>query len=448
MSLSRTDLHRYQVCAVDFIHQRRKCALFLDMGLGKTTTTLTAISDFLDDFLIQKVLIVAPLRVANTVWKQEAKKWSHLSHLSMVICTGSEQERVRAINSNADVYIINRENIPWLIDNFKWKFDMVVIDESSSFKSMKSKRFKSLKKVTKYIKSMVLLTGTPSPNGLMDLWSQIYLIDSGERLGRTITNFRQRFFKPSGYMGYGYKANPDAEDKIKSLIKDVCITMSASDYLELPDRIDLNEYAILPDKARKQYEEFEKEFLLTLDEDTDIEAPSSATLVNKLLQMCNGAVYDADGKIHEIHDVKIQSMKEIIEDNPDENFLVAYNFKSDLTRLKKAFPKAVVLSKSGEELEEWNKGKIKMLLAHPASAGHGLNAQYGGSAIIWFGLNWSLELYQQFNARLHRQGQTKPVRIIHIVAKNGIDEKVLMALRSKAKTQDELLQYLKYQLVS
>lgn len=446
--LSRKNLHHYQTSAVEFAHSQPKCGLFLDMGLGKTTTSLTIASDFLDNFFINRVLIIAPLRVANTVWKQEAEKWEHLKHLNVDICTGPTQQRISALNSDADIHVINRENVLWLAENVKWKWDMVIVDESSSFKSMKSKRFKALKKMTKHIKSILLLTGTPSPNGLMDLWSQLYLIDNGERLGRTITNYRQRFFKPSGYMGYGYKANPDADGKIKSLIKDVCITMSAEDYLELPDRVDLNEYVTLPKDAIKQYEELEKEFLLSLEDGIDIEAPSSGGLVNKLLQMCNGSIYDEDGKAHEIHDAKLQSMKEIIEDNPNENFLVAYNFKSDLVRLQKAFPDSVLLSKSGDELKEWNKGNIKMLLAHPASAGHGLNAQYGGSAIIWFGLNWSLELYQQFNARLHRQGQTKPVRIIHIVAKNCIDEKVLMALRSKAKTQDELLQYLKYQLVS
>lgn len=443
---NRSDLHSYQNSAVGFINQRQKCGLFLDMGLGKTATTLTVISDFLEDFRIQKVLVIAPLRVANTVWKQEAQKWSHLTHLKISICTGSEGQRLLGLKSDADIYVINRENIPWLVQKLKWKWDMVVVDESSSFKSAKSKRFRALKSVSKYIKSMVLLTGTPSPNGLMDLWSQIFLIDNGERLGRTISNYRSRFFKQSGYMGYDYKPLPDSDEKIKSLIKDICITMKAEDYLELPNRIDINEYIEMPNDVMQAYEEFEKEFILTINKDVDIEAPSAATLVNKLLQMCNGAIYDEDGKFHELHDCKLQTMKEIIEDNPNENFLVAYNYKSDLIRLKKAFPKAVILSKPGSELDDWNKGNVRILLAHPASAGHGLNAQKGGSCVIWFGLNWSLELYQQFNARIHRQGQTKPVRIIHIVAKDGIDEQVLKALNSKAKTQEELLQYLKFKL--
>lgn len=442
--LTRNNLHHYQKSAINFAYSNPKCGLFLDMGLGKTATSLTVASDFLDNFFINRVLIVAPLRVANTVWKQEADKWEHLKHLNIDICTGDTKQREGLLNSNADIHVINRENVLWLAENMKWRWDMVIVDESSSFKSMKSKRFKALKKMTKYIKSMLLLTGTPSPNGLMDLWSQVYLIDNGERLGRTITNYRQRFFSPTGYMGYGYKPNSDADEKIKSLIKDVCITMSAEDYLELPDRVSLNEYITLPKNAVKQYEELEKEFLLSLENEIDIEAPSGGALVNKLLQMCNGSIYDENGKAHEIHDGKIQAMKEIIEDNPNENFLVAYNFKSDLIRLQKTFPQAVLLSKSGDELKEWNKGNIKMLLAHPASAGHGLNAQFGGSAVIWFGLNWSLELYQQFNARLHRQGQDKPVRIIHIVAKGCLDERVLSALQDKAKTQNELIQYLKY----
>ena len=440
--LSRVNLHNYQNKALAFIKDKRKCALFLDMGLGKSVTTLTAASDMLEDFLVEKVLVVAPLRVANTVWKQEAEKWSHLNHLKISIATGSENSRLASLQSDSDIYVINRENIAWLVRALKWKWDMVIIDESSSFKSMKSQRFKALRKVTKHFQSVVLLTGTPSPNGITDLWSQMYLIDNGERLGRTISNFRSRFLHKTGYMGYNWSPNKDSDKEIQELIKDVCITMSSEDYLELPERIDLNEYVELPPKIAKQYKELEKEFLLTLEKG-DIEALSAATLANKLLQMCNGAVYDTEGVAHLIHDLKIQSIKEIIEDHPNETFLIAYNFKSDHVRLSKAFPQGVSLSKSGVEVQEWNEGKIKLLFAHPASAGHGLNLQAGGSNIIWFGLNWSLELYQQFNARLHRQGQDKPVKIVHIVAKGGIDEKVMKALASKAKTQKDLLDYLK-----
>jgi SNF2 family DNA or RNA helicase len=323
---------------------------------------------------------------------------------------------------------------------------MVVVDESSSFKNSKSQRFKALKKMTKYMKSLVLLSGTPSPNGEMDLWSQLYLIDNGERLGRTITNFRQRFFT-SDYMGYTYKIVPGASDKIKDLIKDVCVTMSADDYLDLPGEISLTEYVEMPDHVKEQYKELEKNFLLTIG-DTDIASPSASALGNKLLQMCNGAIYDGLGNTHEIHDVKIDALKEIVEENPNENFLVAYNYKSDLQRILKAFPKAVVMGEGTKEQDDWNSGKIKMLVTHPASAGHGLNLQFGGNVLVWFGLNWSLELYQQFNKRLNRQGQKNLVRIIHIVVKGGLDEKVMLALGNKAKTQQDLIDYLKFRLLS
>ena len=444
--LKRSDFHGYQDSAHNVILTKRKCGLFLDMGLGKTATTLTAASDMLDDFLINKVLIIAPLRVANSVWKQEALKWEHLQHLNIRICTGTEKQRLEAIKSKSDIYVINRENIPWLVEKCPWIWDMVVVDESSSFKNSKSQRFKALKKMTKYMKSLVLLSGTPSPNGEMDLWSQLYLIDNGERLGRTITNFRQRFFT-SDYMGYTYKIVPGASDKIKDLIKDVCVTMSADDYLDLPGEISLTEYVEMPDHVKEQYKELEKNFLLTIG-DTDIASPSASALGNKLLQMCNGAIYDGLGNTHEIHDVKIDALKEIVEENPNENFLVAYNYKSDLQRILKAFPKAVVMGEGTKEQDDWNSGKIKMLVTHPASAGHGLNLQFGGNVLVWFGLNWSLELYQQFNKRLNRQGQKNLVRIIHIVVKGGLDEKVMLALGNKAKTQQDLIDYLKFRLLS
>ena len=441
--LSRDNLHDYQNKALAFIKDKRKCALFLDMGLGKSVTTLTAASDMLEDFAVNKVLVIAPLRVANTVWKQEAEKWEHLKHLKIAIITGKPETRIAAVRSDSDIYVINREQVDWLF-SIKWKtkWDMLIIDESSSFKNHQAKRFRALRKMIKHFKSVVLLTGTPSPNGVGDLWAQMYLIDQGQRLGKTLTNFRSRFMHQPQYMGFGWLPNKGSDKQIQALIRDVCITMSSEDYLELPERIDLNEYIELPDKVRSQYKELEKEFLLTL-ESGDIEALSAATLAGKLLQMCNGAVYDEDGEAHLIHDLKIKAIKEIIEDHPNENFLIAYNFKSDLVRLSKALPQGVSLSKSGVEVQKWNENKIKLLFAHPASAGHGLNLQAGGSNIIWFGLNWSLELYQQFNARLHRQGQDKPVKVIHIVAKDGMDEKVMKALASKAKTQNDLLNYLK-----
>ncbi len=443
--LKRENLHHYQNSALDVVLNKKKCALFLDMGLGKTTTTLTAIYDLYYNFSVERILIIAPLKVANNVWHKEAQKWEHLQELDIAIATGSVNERLSAINSNKTITLINKENVPWLIEKCKWKWDMVVIDESSSFKSARAKRFRALKKVMKYIRSIVLLSGTPSPNGMMDLWSQMYLIDQGERLGRTITNYRQRFFVPDGYMGYSYKLKPGAKEQIMESIKDVCITMTAEDYLELPECINVNEFIELPDKAKRQYKELEKEFIISLD-DIDIESPSKAVLGNKLLQICNGSVYDAERNVHEIHNEKIERLKEIIEDNPGENFLVAYNYKHDLEKLQKAFPKAVKLETAKQE-DDWNKGKIKILLAHPASAGHGLNLQYGGNVIIWYGLTWNLEYYQQFNKRLHRQGQKNIVRNIHLIAKGCLDEKVLFfALSGKAKTQKDLIDYLKHEL--
>jgi len=443
--LKRENLHHYQNSALDVVLNKKKCALFLDMGLGKTTTTLTAIHDLYYNFSVERILIIAPLKVANNVWHKEAQKWEHLQELDIAIATGSVNERVSAINSNKTITLINKENVPWLVEKCKWKWDMVIIDESSSFKSARAKRFRALKKVMKYIRSIVLLSGTPSPNGMMDLWSQMYLIDQGERLGRTITNYRQRFFVPDGYMGYNYKLKPGAKEQIMELIKDVCVTMTAEDYLELPECINVNEFIELPDKAKQQYKELEKEFIISLD-DIDIESPSKAALGNKLLQICNGSVYDAERNVHEIHNEKIERLKEIIEDNPGENFLVAYNYKHDLEKLQKAFPKAVKLETAKQE-DDWNKGKIKILLAHPASAGHGLNLQYGGNVIIWYGLTWNLEYYQQFNKRLHRQGQKNIVRNIHLIAKGCLDEKVLFfALSGKAKTQKDLIDYLKHEL--
>lgn len=444
MKLTRDLLHGYQNRGVEFIKNTPKSALFLDMGLGKTLTTLTAISDLSDSMDINKVLVIAPLRVANTTWHKELKSWEHTKHLTYSICTGSEKNRIQGLFKNADVYIINRENVKWLVDYYgkKWPFDMVVIDESSSFKSHSSQRWKALRKVLPYTDRMVQLTGTPAPNGLMDIYAQIYLLDTGERLGRNMTAYKSRFFE-SDFMGYKYSPREGSEEKIYSLIEDIVLTMRAEDYLELPDRIDLVRSVSLDNKLKSQYDVLEKEFIAEI-ENTEIAVFNAAALANKLLQFSNGAVYiDDDKNWQELHNSKIEALKDLVEDNPSENILVAYNYKTDLERLQKAFPKAVVLDKAGEAVDKWNNGEIKILLAHPASAGHGLNLQHGGSMIVWFGLNWSLELYQQFNGRLHRQGQTKPVRIIHLVAEGCIDEKVMKAIESKAKTQDELLDYLK-----
>ena len=441
--LKENQMYAYQRRGVDFIKEKKKCLLFLDMGLGKTTTTLTAMSHLLADFDVFRVLVVAPLRVANTVWKQEAAKWEHLQHLSIGIATGSEIDRIRTILAGHQITVINRENIPWLVARGDWDFDAVVIDESTSFKSHKAQRFKAMKSVMSKVTHMVELTGTPSPQGMQDLWSQLYLVDGGERLGRNITSFMGRFYQRSGFQGYGYTINDGAADNIRSRIQDVCLTMTSEDYLTLPDVLYSYETVQLPESAKKEYKKLKKEMLITLENEKDIMAPSASALNNKLLQMCNGAIYDENGAWHEIHDAKIQALKELLEDNPNENVLVAYNFKSDLMRLQAAFPEAVALDKKGLAVDQWNEGKIKMLLAHPASAGHGLNMQFGGSTLIYFGLTWSLEYYLQFNKRLHRQGQKSNVRIIHLVVEGGVDEAVVKALTEKNATQQRLIDNLK-----
>jgi len=442
--LNRNNLHAYQNRAVDFILNERRCGLFIGMGLGKTTTTLTAISDMLDGFTARRVLVIAPLRVANSVWAQETRRWAHLNHLAVSVCTGSDKARRAALCVDADIYVINRENVPWLVENYgsAWDFDVVVIDESSSFKNASSKRFKALRKMLPHIESIILLTGTPSPNGLLDLWSQMYLVDYGERLGRTLTGYKTRFFE-TDYFGRKFELRNGSAEKIHSLVSDKVIHMSADDYLDMPARIDLAETVDLG-KALLGYKEFERTMLAELDDGKEVEASTAAVLANKLMQYANGALYtDAHGSWSETHAQKLDALADIVEDNPGENMLVAYNYKSDLERLLKRFPQAKTLDKNQSTIDDWNKGKIPMLLAHPASAGHGLNLQDGGALCVWFGLNWSLELYQQFNARLHRQGQKRPVRIVHIVADNTIDARVLAVLKNKDATQSSLLNALK-----
>ena len=443
--MTRNNLHEYQNRAVDFILENKKVALLLDMGLGKTVSSLTALVDLLDSMAVNKILIIAPLRVANTVWHVEAENWQHTKGLKINICTGSEKNRRAQLHKSADVYVINRENVEWIVELYgkKWPFDCVIIDESSSFKSPSSRRFKSLKKTVALTEYCVLLTGTPSPNGLLDLWSQFYLLDHGARLGRTMTAYKQRFFK-SDFMGYKYELRKGASDEIYSLIADITLSMQAEDYIKLPDRIDSSVFVELPPAKLKAYKDFERESILELEDSDDVEAVNAAVLGNKLLQFANGAIYtDAVGNWSDLHRVKLEALNDIIEDNAGENILIAYNYKTDLERLTKKFPNAVVMDKEGEAVARWNNNEIKLLLAHPASAGHGLNLQKGGSLIVWFGMIWSLELYQQFNARLHRQGQTKPCRVVHIVSSQTIDEKVLNVLSDKNAVQNNLLTALK-----
>lgn len=441
---SRNDLHPYQNRMIDFIYNTPKCAVWAGLGLGKTITTLTAITDLLDSLTVLKVLIIAPLRVANSVWHTEAKRWAHTKDLTFSIVTGSEKERISALFKSADIYVINRENVQWLVEHYKtkWPYDLVVIDESSSFKSASSQRFKALKKVRTLTDRMVQLTGTPSPNGLIDIWSQMFLLDGGERLGKTMSAYKMRFFQ-TGHNGYTLKPVNNADKIIHRLIDNMVISLNVDDYLQMPERIDTVMRVNMPLARLAEYKQLERDFIMQIN-DAEIVAYNAATLAGKLLQYCNGAMYTDELKNWtEIHTAKLDALDEILEDNQDENLLIAYNYKTDLIRLQARYPDAVVLDKEPKTIEQWNKGNIKMLLAHPASAGHGLNLQHGGSIIVWFGLNWSLELYQQFNGRLHRQGQTKPVRVVHIVADGCIDDKVMAAIENKAETQQQLLDALK-----
>lgn len=443
---SLSDLHNYQHRAVDFIHSEKRCMLALDMGLGKTISTLTAISNLSDSFSIHSALIIAPLRVANSVWAKEAASWEHTKHLKVSVCIGSESQRNQALMKTADVYVINRENVEWLVKNQKkWSFDCVVIDESDSFKNQASKRFKALRKILPDTQYMVLLTGTPVPNGLGDLWAQMYLIDFGERLGRTVSAFRDRFFDKD-FFGHKYSLRPGAAAKIQTLVADKVLSMSAEDYLELPKRIDLIERVALPDLGA--YLDFEKSLFASFVDGEEIEAVNGAALAGKLLQWANGAAYTDEHKnFVDIHAAKLDALADIIDANAGENILVAYSYQHDLTRLQARFPEGVLLDKNPETVARWQRGEIKLMFAHPQSAGHGLNLQDGGCLSIWFGLCWSLGHYQQFNARLHRQGQTRPVRIVHIIAEGTIDERVIEVLSQKGAVQNNLLKSLKRALL-
>jgi len=441
---SREDLHPYQLRAIEYIKDKKRCGLALAMGLGKTVASLTAVNDLLDGFVATKVLVIAPLRVAKSVWPKEVTRWSHLSHLKVSVCLGTERQRLAALQTTADIYTINRENVPWLVTQYrgKWPFDCVIIDESSSFKNSSSLRWKALRRTLPETYHMILLTGTPSPNGLLDVWSQQYLIDYGMTLGRTMTGYKQRFFE-ADYMGYKWSLRKGAAEDIQQLMSSSWLSMSAEDYLELPERIDLVESIALPESIKHEYDQFEKTLLADLPDGEFVEAVNAGALATKLLQWCNGALYTGEHKRWAlIHDAKIDALAAIVEDN-DEPMLVAYNFKSDLERLQKAFPNAAVLDKDPATIDRWNRGEIKMLLAHPQSAGHGLNLQDGGALCVWFGLSWSLEAYLQFNARLHRQGQTRPVRIIHLIAQGCLDERVMSVLQDKDSQQKSLLMALK-----
>lgn len=447
--------HEYQKYAAAYIEEHPVAAVLLDMGLGKTSITLTALNDLLfDSFEIHKAIVIAPLRVARDTWPAEIEKWEHLSSLKYSVAVGTEMERLAALKRQADIYIINRENVQWLVEEsgVSFDFDMVVIDELSSFKNHQSKRFRALMKMRSRVERMVGLTGTPSSNGLMDLWAEFKLLDMGQRLGRFIGQYRTRFFLPdkrNGQVIFSYKPLPGAEQQIYRLISDITISMKSTDYLQMPELIS-TEYAVrLSDPERKRYEKMKEELVLQLP-DGDVTAANAAALSGKLSQMANGAVYADSGETIRIHGRKLDALEDIIESMGGNPLLVAYWFQHDLERITERLHKLKIpFSRldSSESIRRWNTGELPVALIHPASAGHGLNLQSGGSTLVWFGLTWSLELYQQTVARLWRQGQTADTVVVqHIITEGTIDGHIMKALSEKDGTQSALIDAVKADL--
>ena len=468
MKLTENNLHNYQKACVEHIIDNRYCGVFLDMGLGKTVSTLTAINYLMNDYCeINSVLVIAPKRVTESVWQEEAEKWDHLKYLRFSKIIGSEAKRIEALKTKAEVYLISRDNIAWLCAYYggaKLPFDMVVIDELSSFKSYKSLRFQALRGARPYLKRLVGLTGTPAPNGLIDLWPQIYLMDRGERLEKTVTRYREKYFKPgrtNGHVVYNYILGNNSEALIHEKISDICISMKAEDYLQMPERTENFIKLNMPEDLKKKYSDFEKDKILEMMTETveeqdengnivfvekpvEINAINAAALSNKLLQFANGAVYDDKRGVHPIHDIKLEALKELIEDANGKPVLVAWTFQFDRDRIKEYLKKYKPRElKTPQDIKDWNDGKIQVMLAHPASAGHGLNLQAGGNIIIWYGQTWSLELYQQFNARLYRQGQKNGVIINHLILKGSHDEDVISSLKNKDRKQSDLMDSIK-----
>ena len=440
--------HEYQKYAIEYIKSHPVTALFLDMGLGKTVTTLTAIRDLMyDTFEVQRVLVVAPLRVARDTWPDEIKKWEHLKCLACSVVVGSVPERRRALQQDADIYIVNRENLVWLYENSRLDFDMVVLDELSSFKNHQSKRFRAMKALRPRVKRIVGLTGTPSGNGLMDLWAEFRILDMGKRLGRYISQYRNLYFQPdkrNGMVVYSYKPLPGAEEAIYHQIADITVSMKATDYLKMPELVSVAKEVWLSGKEKERYDELKKSLVLELP-GGEITAANVASLTLKLSQMANGAIYTDDKDVVTIHDRKLDALEDLVESANGKPVLVAYWFKHDKDRIRKRMEAREL--KESQDFADWNEGKIPVALIHPASAGHGLNLQQGGSILVWFGLTWSMELYQQTNARLWRQGQTdKTVIIQHIVAKSTIDERILKVLEHKDGTLSALIEAVKADL--
>lgn len=440
--------HSYQDYAIQKIIEQPAVGLLLDMGLGKTVITLTAISQLINDYFdVIKVLVIAPLRVAEDTWSREASKWEHLKHLKIAKILGTERDRLGALKQDADIYVINRENVPWLVEKTlkNWPFDMIVIDELSSFKSPSAQRFKALRKVRPMAKRIVGLTGTPAPNGLIDLWSQIYLLDRGERLGNTMGAYRERYFKPgrqdrSRHIIYEWVPRESSDAAIHDKLSDICISMRASDWLELPERIDRIVPVQLSLEHKKKYLQLEKDLILEIGSDV-VTAGTAAAVTGKLQQYAQGAVYTEDGW-SKVHDTKLEALDELLEEANGKPVLIFYWYKHDEARILEHVKGARVL-KTSQDISDWNSGKVKVMLAHPASAGHGLNLQAGGNTIIWFGLTWSLELYQQANARLYRQGQTNSVIVHHLLAEGTVDDDIMLALQGKAEGQNALMEAVK-----
>ena len=465
MKRQKKDLHNYQLRMIEWIKSNRKCAIWAGVGLGKTATTLTAINGLLQEnnthvhsSLIDKVLIIAPLRVAKYVWPVEITKWEHLSGLTCTVIRGTATQRKKLLNSPAPIHIINKEMVQWLVgemsDRKEWPYDCVVIDESSAFKNPRSQRFKFLKKANHRITRMIQLSGTPASNGLLDVWSQMYLLDNGDRLGRTFTVYKDIYFD-SDYMGYNWTLKQGSKERIYEKIKDKCLTLKKEDYLELPPCNKNIIMLTMADDFARRYKELEREFILVMENEA-VTAQQAGVLSNKLLQFCGGAVY-ADGNIEDgvflqainaskswitVSTEKIDALREIVDELSGDPVLVAYNYRHELTRLKEAFPRGREIV-SENDINEWNKGEIPIMFVHPASAGHGLNLQHGGNNLVWFSLTWDLETYDQLNGRLDRQGQTKPVFIHHLVFRDSIEERILERLENKHITQNDLLNAMK-----
>lgn len=449
----------YQAYCTERLMRMPFVALHLEMGLGKTVIVLTALEELkYKRWAVNRCLVIAPKKVAEATWSKEAEKWSHLAHLRISTVLGSEDERIAALQENADIYVINRDNVVWLVsyyskrEHFQWPFDCAVLDESTSFKNYKAKRWRALKAVRPQIRRMIELTGTPAPHGLMDLWAQIYLLDGGERLGRTISTYRDIYFLPdkrNGMMIYSYRLKPGAAEAITAAISDICITMRAEDYLTLPDMITDVIPVKLDKDAQNAYDRLEKTALLQAAEDELVSAGTAGVLTGKLLQLCNGAVYDENGRVVHVHDCKLDAFREVIEQLNGEHVLVFYQFQHDRARLLECLKDLKLnarVYKGAQDADDWNAGKIDVLMAHPASCAYGLNLQHGGHHIVWFGLTWNLEEYQQANKRLHRRGQEMPV-VVHVLAVDGgVDQDVLRSLNSKGRVQDALLDALKVRL--